>query len=76
MDDMTVFFSEELTLEERKKILDTFYEKCNGGKEKILEGKDMCVTGNIYKDGIALAPDPKIADMLTEPVHSFILLLI
>ena len=64
MDDITVFFSGDITTEEKKKILDTFYEKCNKDGENILEGKDMCVTGTKYKDGIALAPEPAVSDML------------
>ena len=66
MDDLTVFFTKDVTVEERKKILDTFYEKCNKGKKSILAGNDMCVTGSKYKDGIALAPEPAVAETLNE----------
>ncbi len=66
MDDLTVYFTEDVKTEEQKKILDTFYEKCNESGENILDGNDMCVTGTKYKDGIALAPEPSIAETLNE----------
>ena len=65
-DDLTVYFTEDITAEERKNILDTFYEKCNKNGESILAGNDMCVTGTKYKDGIALAPEPSTAEVLNE----------
>ena len=66
MDDITVFFTANISPEMRKKILDEFYENCNAGGENILDGKDMCVTGVKYKDGIALAPEPTIAGIMNE----------
>ena len=64
MDDLTVFFTVDLSVAERKKILDTFYENCNINGENILNGKDMCVTCTKYKEGIALAPEPSFIDTL------------
>lgn len=64
MDDITVFFTGNVTPEEQKKILETFYEKCNKDGENILDGDDMCVTGTRYKNGIALAPEPSVVDTL------------
>ncbi|MCR5403597.1 MAG: hypothetical protein K6E91_07220 [Butyrivibrio sp.] len=64
MDDITVFFTGNVTEKMKKEILDTFYEQCNRDGKNILEAKDMCMTGIKYKDGIAFAPEPHVAETL------------
>ncbi len=64
MDDITVFFTGNVTEKMKKEILDSFYERCNRNGKSILEAKDMCVTGVKYKDGIAFAPEPHVAETL------------
>lgn len=48
----------------RENQIYSFYERCNRNGKNILEAKDMCVTGIKYKDGIAFAPEPHVAETL------------
>ena len=66
-DDLTIFLGSNITMEERKQLLDRFYEKCEKAGEKgenILDGEDMVIAGSKYKEGIALAGEPDIASLL------------
>ncbi len=67
-DDLTIYFGSNVSLEERRQILDRFYEKCdktgNEKEESILDGENMVIAGFKYKEGIALAGEPEIAKLL------------
>ncbi|MBR6173551.1 MAG: hypothetical protein IKQ49_10360 [Eubacterium sp.] len=67
-DDLTVYLGSNVSVEERKQLLDRFYEKCNNVSkdkgESILDGENMVIAGTKYKDGIALAGEPDIASLL------------
>ncbi len=66
-DDLTIYLGSNVSLEERKQILDRFYEKCRTAGEKgesILDGENMTIAGSKYQDGIALAGEPDIATLL------------
>ena len=67
-DDLTIYFGSNVSIEERKEILDKFYEKCSkaGEKESILDGENMVIAGSKYKDGIAMAGEPDIASLLNK----------
>lgn len=74
-DDLTVYMGSNLTEEEKKQLLDSFYEKCkNAGdklrnsdeRENVLDGNNMAVAGVKYEDGIAIAGEPDIASIMNE----------
>jgi len=67
-DDLTVYLGSNVSVEERKQLLDNFYNKCSKVStekgENILDGENMVIAGTKYKDGIALAGEPDIATLL------------
>ena len=67
-DDLTIYLGSNVSMEERKQLLDKFYEKCSKVSaekgESILDGDNMVIAGSKYKDGIALAGEPDIATLL------------
>ncbi len=67
-DDLTVYLGANVSVEERKQLLDSFYEKCSKMSaekgESILDGENMIIAGSRYRDGIALAGEPDIATLL------------
>ena len=67
-DDLTIYFGSNVSLEERKTILDRFYEKCSQAskEENVLDGENMVISGAKYKDGIAMAGEPEIASLLNK----------
>ena len=69
-DDLTVYLGSNVSLEERKQLLDSFYEKCSKEEKKrgecILDGENMIVAGSKYKEGIAIAGEPDIASLLNK----------
>ena len=69
VDDLTVYLGSNISEEEKKQLLDSFYEKCEkaGDKgENVLDGKNMSIAGTRYKDGIMLAGEPDIATLLNK----------
>ncbi len=62
VDDITVYFGKNLTVEQVKKCLDLYRQRADG---LLVGGNEMSVTATKYADGISLAAEPEICNTMT-----------